>query len=264
MPNPASLIPTSYKGTDLQTADWRIFLEVSAGLSAIPAMRGTDVTVGGAPGARVRTRWPDATGILLEGRIKGASAADWRAIVQQLQALFRPRGGPGALVVTLEDATVLSANVRALSLLVGPRVGMGSPVSVEMEAVDPPYWLGATIEDDVALAASPADFVLAHPGTEQGSYGVWTFTGPITNPRVTNEDNGVYFEWLGTVGAGETLVIDTEAYTAVLEGDNVIGSIRHSGARQWMVIEPGDNNISITGSALGAGSVHYAFKPPYL
>ena len=263
MPNPASLIPTTYKGTDLQLADWTRFLEVVFGLSAIADLRGSDVTVAGAPGKRVRGRQPDALRILLEGRIKGADAAGYRDQVQLLQTLFRPRGGPGALVVTLEDGSVLSANARALSLLVGPRTGMSSRVSVEMEAVDPPYWTGATIEGTEALALTTEDFVLTHPGTEEGTDSIWTIDGPITNPRILNQNNGVYVEFLGTVAAGETLVIDTGAYTALLDGDNVIGSIRHSGARPWMVILPGGNNMRITGSAVG-GSVDYAFVPPYL
>ena len=263
MPNPASLIPTSYKGTDLQEADWSIFLEVISGLSSLPAMRGSDVTVAGAAGKRVRGRQPDALSITLEGIIKASSATHYRALVQQLQALFRPRGGPGPLSVVLEDGTALSANARALSLLVGPRLAMRSAVSVELEAVDPPYWSGAAIAGTEALAATTEDFTIDHPGTEEGSDTLWTFDGPITNPRILNQDNGIYVEFLGTVGAGEMLIIDTQAYTALLDGDNVIGSIRHSGARQWMILEPGVNNMRITGSAVG-GSVDYEFVPPYL
>lgn len=264
MPNPASLISTTYKGVDLQEADWSIFLEVASGLTLIPEMRGADVVVAGAPGRRVRSRQPDVLPISLEGRIKGTDGSDYREIVHTLQALFRPRGGPGPLSVVLEDTVALTANARALSLLVGPRIGMSSRVSVELEAVQPPYWLGETITDTEDLDTGVVDFTIDHPGTEEGHLTIWTIEGPITNPRILNQRNDIYVEFLGTVGDGETLIIDTGKYTALLDAVNVIGSIRHSGARQWMVIEPGENDIRVTGSSVSTGSLEYEFEPPYL
>lgn len=265
MPNPASVIALSYKGTDLQTLDHRIFLEVAEGLSGLPELRGSDFVVGGTPGARALVRLPNVLPLLLVGWTKNATWPAYRDTIQELQRLFRPMAGPGALVATLEDGTVVTAQARALSLVPAPDdPGPTKRLSVTMDAVQPPYWLGVDVVDAArAISASPTNFTLTHPGTEQAHRIVFTFTGPITNPRITNLENGVYVEWLGTVGAGEILIIDCLAFTATLDGDNVVGSIRHSGAREWMVILPGDNDLRVTRTG-GTGTLTTTFEPPYL
>ena len=265
MPNPDSVIALTYKGTDLQTLDHRIFLEVAEGLSNLPELRGDDYRVGGRPGADVRVRLPDLLGIMLLGWTKNPSWAAYRATILELQRLFRPQAGPGALVATLESGVVVTAQARALALVPSPEdPGPTKRLSVTMEAVDPPYWLGANVTDAArAIAASPTNWTMVHPGTEQTHRATFTFTGPITNPRVTNLENGVYVEWLGSVPGGAVLVIDCLAFTATLDGENVVGSIRHSGAREWMVLLPGDNDLRVTASTPG-GTLTTTFEPPYL
>lgn len=265
MPNPASVIGLTYKGTDLQTADHRIFLEVAEGLGNLPELRGGDFTVGGMPGKRALNRLPDSLGLMLVGWTKNATWQAYRTTILELQRLFRPLAGPGPLVATLEDGTVLTAQARALSMLPSPDdPGATKRLAVTMDATEPPYWLGATVLDMArAIAASPTDFTVTHPGTEQSHRLTFTFHGPVTNPRVTNLENDWYVEWLGAVGAGETLVIDCLAFTATLDGENVVGNLRHSGGRQWLVLLPGDNDLRLTATATG-GTLDTTFEPPYL
>ena len=94
-----------------------------------------------------------------------------------------------------------------------------------------------------------------------------TFTGPISNPRLTNLtiDAGAsfYVEALVTVASAKVLVIDCGAFTAANDGVNAIGSLRHSGAFEFFRLQPGANSLRVTATSPG-GSLAIAYSPPYI
>jgi hypothetical protein len=138
-------------------------------------------------------------------------------------------------------------------------------VTIELEAPAGFWFLPNQQVGPQAIAASPTDFVLAHSGTEQGYLATITIEGPITNPRLTNLTNGVYVEYLGALAGGETVVLTGELKNAFKGATNVIANVRHSGSIQWMIFEPGNNSLRLTGTGIGAGAkVTIVFKPPYL
>ena len=102
-----------------------------------------------------------------------------------------------------------------------------------------------------------------HPGTVRGGKVLLDVTGPIANPRVTNVGNGQYVEALVTVASTTHLVIDTAAFTALNDGANAIGSIRHSGAYRFLELDPGTQTLRVTATTPG-GSLSVTFSPPYL
>jgi hypothetical protein len=58
---------------------------------------------------------------------------------------------------------------------------------------------------------------LHNPGTAD-TQPTFTFTRPVNQPVLSNPDNGARLEYLGSVGTGQTLVIDTQAKTVLLNG----------------------------------------------
>lgn len=144
MPNPHSAIPLSYKGTDLQDADWGIFLEIVEGLEESAEHRGVDTIVPSLEGQIEGTRVAHSRPILLEGIVKGSGAtprADMRNNMQTLHNLFDPTA-PGDLVAgPLEDGSTYTIRART-----EPPSPMSTPinpstrrVSVQLISVAPDW-----------------------------------------------------------------------------------------------------------------------------
>lgn len=266
MPNPVALVGLTFRGVDLQRADFSLFLEIVEGLSRGVETRGGDWTVGGRPGRLALGQVPDRLVVGLQGWVQGTDKANYRELRRELDLLMRPSLPPGPLVATTEDGVVLTTMARGVNppIQEGDGDARTREITVDLEAVDPPYWLGVAVADAArAIAASPTDFTMVHPGTERSHRFVATFVGPIDNPRITNLSTDTYVEVLVSVAAGETLVIDGEAFTAEVDGDSVIGSVRHSGARQWLLFDPGDNDLRVTATTPG-GTLTTTFDPVYL
>ncbi len=90
-----------------------------------------------------------------------------------------------------------------------------------------------------------------------------TLLGPLSNPRVTNQGTGWYLECLVTVAAGQNLILDAWAATALNNGVNAIGSVRHSGGMALFQIEPGANTLRVTTGTTG-GQLTATVQPPYV
>lgn len=202
----------------------------------------------------------DADGVLSEPSEYEQMLANWHAFAtaaarRQQQTLGRTRAGVRRI-----------AQARSIEVRVDRTPTHVLRSAVVRFALANPWFYGSDVVDlDRAIAASPTAFALVQPGEISSHRAAFDFLGPITNPRVTNTTTGVYVECLVTVGAGEHLIIDCEAFTAELEGINSIGSIRHSGDRRWMVIVPGTNDLSVTGSGVsGATRLTTTFPTPYL
>lgn len=77
---------------------------------------------------------------------------------------------------------------------------------------------------------------------------VWHIPGPVTNPQLSNTGTGDTLTYTGSVGATETLVINTLDQTAYISGSD--RTINVSG--DWLYLAPGVNRISYVASTSGA------------
>ena len=143
MPNPASAVGLTYKGHDLQEADWSLFLEITEGLESSAEHRGRDTTVPSLPGQIEGNRVPHQRSILLEGMAKGIGAtprAALRDVLQTLSTWFDP-AVPGDLVATLEDGAVYT--IRARTDPPSPLISRVNPsmvrVSISLVSVAPDW-----------------------------------------------------------------------------------------------------------------------------
>ncbi|HEY5276116.1 MAG TPA: hypothetical protein VIK38_06205, partial [Coriobacteriia bacterium] len=66
-----------------------------------------------------------------------------------------------------------------------------------------------------------------------------------------------------TVASAKHLLIDVASFTALNDGANAIGSIRHSGSVRFLEVDPGSQILRVTSTTPG-GSLTVTFSPGYL
>lgn len=77
---------------------------------------------------------------------------------------------------------------------------------------------------------------------------VWSIPGPVTNPQLANTGTGDVLKYTGSVGATETLVINTLDQTAYISGSDRTNNV----SGDWLQLAPGVNRISYVASTSGA------------
>lgn len=183
--------------------------------------------------------------VTLSYLVKGVPAADFGAVVTTLRKITAPAERPleEPLVVRLDGESWL-ANARCVrrTINVEKYYALGYTTgAIQWQATDPRLYSVAEQRDVTALPSPPADglgFPLAFPlvfGTgKQGgrlravnaggaaSWPVWEIRGPVTGPVIANRDTGerLVFDGTFTVQNGQTLTIDTDARTVLLNGVN--------------------------------------------
>lgn len=139
MTNAVAVVGLTFGGTDLQTADFGVFLELSRGLNERPAPRGVDLIVPSRAGRIVRNRVGDVLAIELRGYVMGATRTAFRTSAKAVRALFDPRSAPANLVATLEDSTTATIAARTLNSIWDQIMPEIAAVSIELESVDPDW-----------------------------------------------------------------------------------------------------------------------------
>lgn len=261
----------TFGGLDLSS--YAYLVSVVTGADEFPKLRGEDAPFTGLPGRRPLGKLADSRRLALGLSVTPLSAAgtlveptNRRQARKNLDELYAVLGkrAQQALVRYLPDASsrTAMAEVIDVSAFTDPYSGELFGLVVDFALADP-YLYGADVVVAGATPASPTDLSLTHPGTVRGGKLVLDFTGPIADPRVTNVGNGQYVEALVAVAATKHLLIDVAAFTALNDGANAIGSIRHSGAYRFLELDPGTQTLRVSATTPG-GSLSVTFSPPYL
>jgi hypothetical protein len=268
------LAPDRWTFGGLDLSSYAYLVRKVTGADDFPALRGEDPSFAGLPGRLSLGKLEDARRLALALYVfpKDASGAlveptavrQARANLDALYAILG-KGGQQALVRVLPDATsrTAQAEVVAVSDFSDEASGLVLGLVADFWLADP-YFYGADVTDERAIPSSPTAFTLTNPGTVRGHRVRITFTGPITNPRVTQVTTGIWVQYTGAVLSGDNLVIDCEAFTALNDGVNAIGAITHSGAYEFFRVEAGANALSVTGSAMdGNTRLETTIRPAY-
>ena len=142
MTSPVGAIALSYDGSDLQSSDLQIFLQIVHGLNESPSVRGTDYVVPARAGRVEANRVNDVLPIVLEGHVRAdpsdattsGSRSSFRTNVTALRTLFRNDRARADLVATLEDGTVWSISARPMNTIwAEPVISEFATLSVELE-----------------------------------------------------------------------------------------------------------------------------------
>lgn len=90
------------------------------------------------------------------------------------------------------------------------------------------------------------------------------FAGPMTDFWIEHADLGLELRFVGTLAAGETLVVDTNERSVILQPGNVSRyAWLQAGASTWFDLQPGDNPIEFH-TASGTGTATLYFRPGYV
>lgn len=105
------------------------------------------------------------------------------------------------------------------------------------------------------VAATPSNATCTNTGNEATNPTV-EFTGPILTPRLINSTLGRALEFGIDLLAGQTLTVDTDRGTVLLNGttDRLYTRSNFSVPVEHFELDPGDNNLTLTGAVLGAGA----------
>jgi TP901 family phage tail tape measure protein len=155
------------------------------------------------------------------------------------------------------------------------------PMTLEYYSATAPV-LSATQKSATALAptaaggrAYPRVYPMTYGGTgaansvtvtNAGTYRtrpVITITGPAVNPSIQNVTQGKTLSFAISVASGDTLVIDTDARSVLLNGTASRRSALVAGS-QWWDLDPGASQITYAASSGTGGYATVAFNDAYL
>ncbi|WP_068922205.1 phage distal tail protein [Planobispora rosea] len=108
---------------------------------------------------------------------------------------------------------------------------------------------------DYGTAGSPANATCTNFGTAETNPTL-VLTGPITTPRIINSTLGRTLEFNLDLLAGQTLTIDTDAGTVMLNGttDRLYTRTNLSVPVEMFEFGPGDNDITLLAAAFGVNA----------
>ncbi|MEV4180179.1 phage tail protein [Streptosporangium canum] len=105
------------------------------------------------------------------------------------------------------------------------------------------------------VAATPSNATCMNNGNEVTNPTL-EFTGPLLTPRLTNNTLGRALEFDIDLLAGQTLTVDTDRGTALLNGttDRLYTRSNFSVPVEYFELGPGANNITATAAVFGTGA----------
>ena len=139
----------TFRGVDLRRADKSVWFWIERGwFDDIPTVRGVDTTVPGRAGRTRRNRKADTRPLLLNGRLKAATAADFLALVQEMAAIWDPTLNPGSLVAGdqyrgLASGQTATISARTVNIAPDPaQTPFHRKYSWQLESIaNPPAWV---------------------------------------------------------------------------------------------------------------------------
>lgn len=153
--------------------------------------------------------------------------------------------------------------------------------AVEFWAADPRVYADAASSVIVTLPSTtsgftfpltlPLTFGAASGGntaavTNAGStttYPTFTITGPVTNPSIALQETGQTLSFNITLNTGDTLTVDTDLKTVVLNGTASRRSTLNAGSA-WFGLPPGTSHVQFNASAFTASQLTAAYRSAWV
>lgn len=252
-----------FGGTDLGMVanDGRYGISELSSPNDLPETRGKNPVVPLREGTIHSPKIFDERTISLGMWIVGDNRQDFQSRLDTLKQLLGRRQRQ-TLQRIMEDGSTREAQAEVARTLgfrkQGPAYGR---FTVDFLLAEP-HMRSDTLTDtgSVGISSSPHDFTLNNPGTAEDRSAIITFDGPLENPKLTNQDNGIWVGLIGILGAGSSYEINTAEFSISPTDYDIL---QHSGDNYFMVINPGDNAMRLETDTTG-GSVRIQFYAPYL
>lgn len=254
----------TYNGTDLSTFGAITLLN---DYLDIAGKRGGNQTIPKMHGQIFIPKYYDETEIAIGIAIKTSSATLLEATFDTLKGLCSGRAQK-VLSNTRADGTVRTALASIEGKIQVARESYNFARIVITFKLASPFFRGATLTNtSVVVNTSPKALTVVNAGTVEETAPNIILTGPLSGTVITNSTNGVVLTYGGTIASPRVVTISqlNGEYIATDDlGANVIGNVSHAGGESFMILEPGNNSISITDATHTTGSVAFTFYPPYL
>lgn len=251
-----------FGGVDLATL--ALIKVKSFGADSHPALRGENPAWAGLPGTQSLEQLPASRLHTIDLFVHGTSDVAARANLDALHTVLA-MGVEQRLVRVMPDGSGRQAMAKVWSVqeIDGAIPGSAFRLRVEFYLADPWFYANSVIDSDRELDSTSVAFTLTHPGTVRGHHVLLDLLGPMSNPRITNLTTGTWVQFDGDIGNNQRLYIDSEHFSALLNGANVVGSISHGGGVPFLWIAPGDNSLLVETTDNG-GTLSTTFSPPYI
>lgn len=192
------------------------------------------------------------------------------AAMRRLKANCSPLDIPQLLKVA-EPSLNLRSYVRMASGGANPRfrpVGGNAWVEFELDLIAPDwrrYAETAVTNTDLSLGGGDnTDSTTLAVAGDATTPPVFTIDGPATQPRIRNDSltNTPILWYAGTLGGSDSLVFDSGARTAILNGTTDVRASL-TGA-EWFFLRPGNNLLTyIRSSTTGISGCQVDYRPAY-
>lgn len=173
-----------------------------------------------------------------------------------LTRLFARRRNLSSLVKTMSNGTQRLGLITVASVIEPTLVPITDAlITVELTFPDP-FWRDAT---DYTIASAIAPGFNGPVSNMQSATAPmndlqFVITGPITNPRVTDNESGHWVQYTGTVAAGNTLTLtNTNMGVSGTGFTPTLANVVHAGDTNWLTLYPtyslGGVSIQFTGTS---------------
>lgn len=263
-------------GTDLRTLAYNV-QAITEG-HGIPPVRGSNLVIPFRHGSRQYRKYYAERRLTLSMFVLGVDPSDGLVAggktnlqelyenLDTLRQLFGRRDSLLAITRTLPGGEVRTGVAEVIGTMDFDTVrGALGRFQVEMVMPDP-FWRGAAVNNSLAWDATPQNQSVPNVGNFEDVHLTITIAGTCQNPRLTLDGSSpeIFVEVLVTDGPGDTIVIDTQAFTVTKNGSSVIGSLRHQGDPHFFKLMPGANTVVRTSDIVPTATVDFDFFPPHL
>lgn len=159
------------------------------------------------------------------------------------EALRRIGSGNAQFIAFAEDPRIYSSALQSLTVTQGGTATTGRSYNKSYS-----YSYGAAITPDQTNAP-----VVGNRDTPVR----FTMTGPVTNPTIVNDTEGVTLRFILNMGASDVLEVDTQYHTVYLNGASVRATLVEP---NWFFLHPGDNFIRYTADSSGTSTLQVEYR----
>ena len=228
----------------------------------IPKFRGNDLRVPFQHGNRWIKKRFDSRKVMLSMWIKGTDRAD---LDDHIDAFLTAIGNPGlhTLSRTLRSGETRLTQAELCADIHFVRKNPGyAKFALELELPDPFFYATGQTTDEKTIISSPFTWTHVNAGTAPATSMVITLEGPLSNPILRNQNNGVWIQYVGTIASGESVTLDTKYFTCLQGDQNMISIVKHGGDACWMILDAGNNSMELETETIG-GQVTIEYYPAF-
>ncbi len=182
-----------------------------------------------------------------------------------IDAFLKAIGNPGlhTLNRTLRSGEIRQTQAELCSEINFVRKNPGyAKFALELELADPFFYGLVKTTDTKMITSTPFVWTHTNEGSAPSTAMVITFEGPLSNPILRNQSNGVWLQYLGTIASGESVALDTKYFTCLQGDESMISIVKHGGDAYWMILEAGNNSMKLETDMIG-GRVTLEYYPAF-